>query len=211
MSQPGPATAAAVRIDLDLAEFNDLNTVEEARTSGLIRSGKVFASNPKRAFAIAEKVQRYFQPLADTVTIRLGNGEGSQRFLKATFAWGFDPDIGGVSAQGESRTKLGKFSRRKGDKGLPVTGYVFEGVIGNWIVEYLGGSGNFSKIAALVVTHELGHQLGLDHTKSPGDIMFEFTDHSDGEKKLWLQNGEKDVLNFTADQLKIMRSVIAKP
>jgi Matrixin len=166
-------------IHLDLGEFLELNTVVEHASSGLIARGDVFNKDPGRDGKILKVVEQFFQPLAGSLTIKLGDGTGSDRFLKATFAWGNNPEIGGMSAQGLTRSKLGKFSRRAADTGKPVTGYVFEGVIGNWIMDYLGSKPvNVDNIFGTVIAHELGHQLGLDHEKASDNVMFVFTEES---------------------------------
>lgn len=126
-------------IDLDLSELNELNEVLEHARSGLLARGKAFHKDPKRGHRIVGVVQHHFRGLGDSVQIRLGTGAGSDRFLKAAFAWGHDPDVGGVSAKGITRSRLGKFNKMGADSASPVTGYVFEGVIGSWIVDYLGG------------------------------------------------------------------------
>jgi hypothetical protein len=123
-----------------------------------------------------------------------------------------DPDIGGVSAKGISRSKLGNFNRMGDDQGKPVTAYIFEGVIGNWIVEYLGGKcSNIDNLFAAIISHELGHQLGLDHSNSIQNVMFNFRDGSKTERIKWLQSCEKNALKFDPNQINIMKSLLVRP
>ncbi len=124
-------------IHLELSELGTLDTVKQHKGSGLIGRGDPFSTDATRPTKILEVVRSLFLPLGEAVTIRLGDGTGSDRFLKADFAWNGDPDIGGVSAQGLGRTKLGPFNRRAVDQNRPVTGYIFEGAIGSWIVDLL--------------------------------------------------------------------------
>jgi len=199
-------------IHLDLGEFLELNEVIEQASSGLIARGDVFNKDPGRDGKILSVVQQFFQPLADSVTIKLGDGTGSDRFLMATFAWGNNPEIGGMSAQGLTRSKLGKFSRRAVDTSKPVTGYVFEGVIGNWIMDYLGSKPvQVNNIFATAIAHELGHQLGLDHEKTSDNIMFVFTEESRANQINWLRLGERNALKFTDAQIKTMQKLLATP
>ncbi len=182
------------------------------RLRGLIKRGDVFHKDPGRDGKILKVVEKMFQPLAASLTIKLGDGTGSNRFLKATFAWGNDPEIGGMSAQGLSRSKLDKFSRMAADTGKPVTGYVFEGVIGNWILEYLGSEPmNVNNIFGTVIAHELGHQLGLDHQKTADDVMFVFSGEARGKQINWLRLGERNALKFTDPQIKTMQTLLATP
>lgn len=199
-------------VHLDLGEFLELNTVIEHKASGIIRPGDAFHKDPGRDGKILKVVEKFFQPLAAAVSIKLGDGTGSDRLLKAAFAWGNDPEIGGMSAQGLSRSKLDKFSKMAADTGKPVTGYAFEGVIGNWILDYLGSEPvQVNNIFGTVIAHELGHQLGLDHAKAADDIMFVFSGESRGNQINWLRLGERNALKFTDPQIKKMQTLLATP
>lgn len=199
-------------VHLDLGEFLELNEVVQHAASGIIGRGDVFHKDPGRDGKILKVVEKMFQPLAAALTIKLGDGTGSDRFLKAAFAWGNDPEIGGMSAQGVSRSKLDKFSRMAADTGKPVTGYVFEGVIGNWILDYLGSKPvDVNNIFGTVIAHELGHQLGLDHENKADDVMFVFSGEARGKQINWLRLGERNALKFTDPQIKTMQTLLATP
>jgi len=199
-------------IHLDLNELLELNQVLEQASSGLIARGEVISKDPSRDSKILKVVVDLFQPLAAELTIKLGDGTGSDRFLKAAYAWGLDPEIGGMSAQGVTRSKLEKFSRMAADTGKPVTGYIFEGVIANWIMDYLGSKPvSVNNIFGTTIAHELGHQLGLGHEKGAGDIMFVFDGESRGNQINWLRSAERDALSFTDAQIKKMQSLLSTP
>ena len=206
-----PMTSPPLEVHLDLNELVELNEVIEHGRSGLFKKGKAFANDPKRPQKVLAIVASIFSPLGKAIHICLGSGTKSDRLLKAAFSWGMDPDIGGVSAKGISRTKLGNFNRMGDDQGKPVTAYIFEGVIGNWIVEYLGGKcGNIDNLFAAIIAHELGHQLGLDHSDSIQNVMFNFRDGSRAERIKWLQSCEKNELKFDPNQINIMKSLLAR-
>ena len=205
-------TLPPLKVHLDLAELVELNEVIEHGRSGLIKKGKAFANDPKRPQKVLAIVTILFNPLGKVIHICLGSGAKSDRFLKAAFSWGMDPDIGGVSAKGISRSKLGNFNRMGDDQGQPVTAYIFEGVIGNWVVEYLGGKcSNVANLFAAITAHELGHQLGLDHSKSIQNVMFNFRDGSRAERTKWLQTCEKNELKFDPNQINTMKSLLVRP
>jgi hypothetical protein len=197
-------------IHLDLGELIELNEVVQHQKSGLIKKGQGFAKDPARPAKVLGGVTRLFKGLGNAVRVSLGDGSGSQRFLKAAFTWGMDPDVGGVSAKGISRTKMGPFNRMGDDQSRPVTAYVFEGVVGNWVVEYLGGSCNIDNLLATVVAHELGHQLGLDHSQSTGNTMFNFRDASTADRRRWLETGSKATATFDAGQVRVMLQLLQK-
>ncbi len=208
----GSAPLPPFLIHLSLAELAKLEVVEQHGRSGLIRRGAVFNTDPKRPRNVLTIVQAHFAGLGKGVMIRAGSGGGSDRFLKADFAWGQDPDVGGVSAQGITRTKLGRFNKKGADQGLPVTGYVFEGVIGRWIVDYMGGAGvNVDCLFATVVAHELGHQLGLPHEPLVTDLMFGFGGGGKKDRVAWLWGASKGTLVFSKTQVGTMRGLLAKP
>jgi len=200
-----------LEIHLDLGELVELNEVVQHKSSGLIKKGDGFAKDPARPAKVLAVVTRLFAALGKAVRLSLGSGTGSQRFLKAAYSWGMDPDIGGVSAKGISRTKMGPFNRMGDDRSKPVTAYVFEGVVGNWIVEYLGGSCNIDNLLATIIAHEFGHQLGLDHSPSTGNIMFNFRDGSKADRSTWLGAGSKASAVFDASQVRVMRQLLLKP
>jgi hypothetical protein len=207
-----PKALPPLEIHLDLTELIELNVVVEHGRSGLIKKGQAFATDSKRPQKVLEIVSGLFSPLGTAIHICLGSGAKSDRFLKAAFSWGMDPDIGGVSAKGVSRTKLGNFNRMGDDQAKPVTAYIFEGVIGNWVVEYLGGKcSNIDNLFAAVIAHELGHQLGLDHNKAIGNIMFNFRDGSKTDRTKWLQSCEKKGVQFDQDQITTMQNLVMKP
>jgi hypothetical protein len=186
--------------------------VLQHKGSGVIARGATFAEDKDRPGKILGLVRELFQPLGGDVTIKLGDGAGSDRFLKADFAWGSDPDIGGVSAQGLGRTRLGPFNRRSTDQNKPVTGYVFEGVIGGWIMDILGPvKVSLNNIFATFICHELGHQLGLGHESGPDNIMFVWADMGLAERQTYLRLANDVKLRFTEAQVKVMRETIAKP
>jgi len=206
------ALSQPFEIHLELSELVELNEVLQHSKSELIARGKGFARDPQRPQKVLSLVQGLFSPLGDGVRIRLGSAQPSHRFLKAAFAWGGDPDVGGVSAQGITRSRLGKFNRMGADQGQPVTGYIFEGVIGNWIVEYLGGTAtDINSLFAVIIAHELGHQLGLGHTNSPADMLFAFGEGSRQERIKWLEQAQKRALKFSRPQVATMQVLLSKP
>jgi hypothetical protein len=201
-----------LEIHLELSELIELNEVVEHAGSGIIKRGAPFAKDAKRPDKIVTILKAIFRPLGEAIVIRFGSGKPGHRFLKAAFAWGVDPDIGGVSAMGITRSKIGPFNRRGDDAGSPVTGYVFEGPIGNWIIEYLGGkSSGIDNLFATVIAHELGHQLGLSHAKSPDDLMFGFGDGNREQRIKWLGLAQKRGLGFRPEQVSAMKGLLAKP
>ena len=206
-----PIGLPPLAIHLDLAEIVELNEIVEHARSGIIARGSGFARDQKRPQKVLAIVTSLFGPLGKRVAIHLGSGSKSQRFLKAAFAWGHDPDIGGVSAKGITRTRLGKFNRMGADQSKPVTGYIFEGVIGNWMIEYLGGKADINNLLGTIIAHELGHQLGLGHTKLAQDIMFGFGDGSRTGRTKWLQLAQKKALKFSQPQIATMKSLLSKP
>ena len=68
-----------------------------------------------------------------------------------------------------------------------------------------------SFLFAGVISHELGHQLGLSHEKSPNDFMFVFSGQSRGDQIKWLNGIERNSLSFTKPQVKIMKAVLKTP
>ena len=115
-----PKTFPPLEVRLDLTELVELNEVIEHGRSGLMKKGNAFANDPKRLQKVLGIVTSLFSPLGKAIHICLGSGTKSDRFLKAAFSWGMDPDIGGVSAKGISRTKLGNFNRMGEDQGKSV-------------------------------------------------------------------------------------------
>lgn len=203
---------APLSIHLDLAELTALEQVMQHGASGLIGRGDVFSSDSGRPAKLCDAVRALFAPLGDAVTIRIGDGTGSDRFLKADFAWNGDPDIGGVSAQGLGRTKLGPFNRRAVDANRPVTGYIFEGAIGSWIVDLLGGASiSATNVFASFIAHELGHQLGLGHVTAKDDVMFVWAGQSLADRKQYLRLANDVRLTFTPAEVATMKATLAKP
>lgn len=66
-------------------------------------------------------------------------------------------------------------------------------------------------IFASVIVHEMGHQLGLDHEKSVGDLMFGFGDGSRAERAMWLNSCARNALSFTKKQISVMQTLLATP
>ncbi|WP_144300039.1 matrixin family metalloprotease [Elioraea rosea] len=204
--------AMPLTIHLELSELATIETVKQHAASGLIGRGDPISADANRAAKIVEIVRSLFLPLGEAVTIRLGDGTGSDRFLKADFAWNGDPDIGGVSAQGLGRTKLGKFNRRAVDQNRPVTGYIFEGAIGGWIVDLLGATViRANNVFATFIAHELGHQLGLGHEAAKDNIMFVWADMPVADRQQYLRLANDVKLAFTEKQVAAMKATIAAP
>lgn len=199
-------------IHLELAELEALDQVLQDRASGLIRKGQPLQPDAGRPAAICAAVRAIFSPLGHSVMIRLGDGTASNRFLKASFAWGADPDIGGVSAKGLGRGTLGPFTRMAADANRPVTGYIFEGVIGSWIADLIGWEKvSASNVFATFIAHELGHQLGLDHAEARDDIMFVWADTPVADRKQYLRLANDVRLSFTRRQVETMGETLRRP
>ncbi len=198
-------------IHLNLAEIVELNEVIEHGRSGIIRKGAVFNKDPKRPERVLSLIRRHLAPLKQ-VSMELGLGAKSDRYLVARFAWGVDPDIGGVSAPGISRSKMGSFNKMGEDQGSRVTAYMFEGVVGRWIVDYLGGTAvNVDNLFAWTCTHELGHNLGLRHHDSPRNIMYSISGRKKEAVVKFLWSVSKGHVAFDAKQIKTMQELLGRP
>jgi hypothetical protein len=203
--------AIPLNIQLELTEFAVLDEVLQQRNTGLLGRGKVLSNDLTRPSKLLEIERQLFLPLGNAVTFKLGDGTGSDRFLKAGFSWNGDPDVGGVSAHGLSRTKLGPFNRKTEDQNKPVTGYIFEGAIGGWIADILGAVPvHANNIFATFIAHELGHQLGLAHEPQPDNIMFIWSDQPLDQRKQYLRLSNDVKLPFTKAQVTTMLGVLAK-
>lgn len=201
-------------VDLDLNELIDLNIVEEHKTGGLIRKGPAWQKDPGRPKKVLEIVRTKFSPLQDKIRINLGTGVKSGRFLKVRFHWEHSDTMAGISSVYGSRTKkLEKMTLAKSDRGKGLTAYVFEGPIDLWMEKYFpeGKSVNVNNVFAAAIAHELGHNLGLEHMDSPGDLMFDLENKSYSAQKKWVTLAEQNALAFRGWQIQKVRQVLDKP
>lgn len=198
-------------IHINLDEIVELNEVIEHGRSGIIKKGPVFHTDRKRPARVLTIIRQHLA-LLKGLKIELGSGAKSDRYLLARFAWGVDPDIGGVSAKGMTRSKLGPFKRMGEDRGSRVTAYMFEGVVGRWIVDYLGATKvNADRLFAWACTHELGHNLGLGHHDSPKNIMYSISGREKSVIAAFLRGVSNGAVAFEAKQIKKMQNLLALP
>ena len=181
------------------------------------------ARDPNRPQKVLAIVREKFQALAQDIEIRLGNGAGADRCIKARWAFGIHPRRCGVSAQATGRMKpkyvpSNFFEARFEDDEKDVTGYVFEGAIlaeaELLLPEEKKEKFDFNSIVATVIAHELGHNLGLIHTCSPHDIMYgykseEFRDKPNDQQKLWISRAEQNKLTFKHIEVRQMQLALA--
>jgi hypothetical protein len=177
----------------------------------MVAKGSVFHRDSKRPDRILALVRKRFA-LVKGLKIEAGSGAGSDRYLIARFAWGGDPDVGGVSAQGFSRSKMGSFNQMGADHGSKVTAYVFEGVVGRWISDYLGSvKVNVDNLFAWVCCHELGHNLGLKHHSSNTNVMYTFSGKGKSVTKSFLTAVSQGGTSFTLEQIQTMQALLSRP
>jgi hypothetical protein len=130
------------------------------------------------------------------ISIRLGTG-GGRRHLLATFSRSGGPQFLARAAQWGQGGPTRPFTPdRPGHKG--VTAYIHEGVIGNEIVELLGSSRvDVDNIFAVIIAHEIGPSLGLEHEYSPTGLMFAYEDAGSMERRTWLQSASAGRLGLS--------------
>jgi hypothetical protein len=205
-------TASPLLVHLDLDELAELNDPEEAKTGDVYRKGSVVHRDADRPSKILRIVREKFRALAERIRIELGTGTNADRFLKVRFLWSTDDEYLGVSAEASSRTKIGPFTPDPADRGKGVTGYVFEGALALQIERRLLGVtlDDVNNIFAAAIAHELGHNLGVEHSDSPGDLMFVYNDKPKSDREMWLSLAARNQLDFKGWQLKKMELVLDK-
>jgi hypothetical protein len=195
-------------ITLNLEELVSLENVVQHKASGLIKPGPVFNRDPGRPAMVLNLVRNKFMAVSSHLSFRLGTG-GGRRHLLASFARSGEPQLLGRAAQWGPRGPTKSFTPdRPGHKG--VTAYIYEGAIGNEIVEMLGSSRvNVDHIFAAMIAHEIGHNLSLEHEYSPTGLMFAYEDAGSVERKMWLQSASEGRLEFRPWQLEKSRLQIS--
>jgi hypothetical protein len=195
---------AKLDITLNLDELISLEHVIQHEASGLIKPGPVFNRDPGRPAKVLNLVRNKFMAVSAQVNFRLGSGAGS-RHLLATFSRSGEPQLLGRAAQWSPGGPTQSFTTdRPGHKG--VTAYLYEGAIGNEIVELLGASRvDVDNIFAAMIAHEIGHNLGLEHEYSPAGLMFAYEDASPLARRTWLQSASAGRLGFKPWQLQKIR------
>jgi hypothetical protein len=195
-----------VKLDITLnpEELVSLENVIQHEASGLINPGPVFNRDPGRPAKVLNLVRGKFTAVNAHLNFRLGAG-GGRRHLLATFSRNSEPQLPGRAAQWGQGGPTKPFTPdRPGHKG--VTAYIYEGAIGNEIVELLGSSRvDVDSIFAALIAHEIGHNLGLEHEYSPAGLMFAYEDASTMERRTWPQSASAGRLGFKPWQLEKIR------
>lgn len=220
-------------IHLDLNELAETEQpgVGKVQRSGSFQKVDVFVKgaslgkDPGRPNKVLAGVRKIFAPLKDVIHIELDTPAKSDRLLRARFGWPmvtsagkpqvskrygqfYDPSYVGVGAPGQTRTRVGRFKPMKGDGKSGVTAYVFEGAIAIVIMDFFGGKANVDNIYAAAIAHELGHNLGLGHTKSATDIMFVYARQTASDQKRWMKAANDDKLRFSRPQRSRIRNLL---
>jgi Matrixin len=188
--------------------------------------GELLGTDADRPKKVLAKVQKIFAPFADVIAIELDTPEArSDRLLKARFGFPLVNDDGipqvskphgqfyspyyvGAGADGKSRSRVTSFKPIKGDEARGPTAYVFEGAIALVVMDYFDGKAAVNNIYATAIAHELGHNLGLQHTKSPTDIMFIYAYQTEKDQKAWMTAANEDKLRFSDGQVGTIRALL---
>jgi hypothetical protein len=191
-------------ITLNLEELISLENVIQHEASSLIKPGPVFNRDPGRPVKVLNLVRNKFTAVNAHLNFRLGTG-GGRRHLLATFSRNSEPQLLGRAAQWGQGGPTKPFTPdRPGHKG--VTAYIYEGAIGDEIVELLGSSRvDVDNIFAALIAHEIGHNLGLEHEYLPAGLMFAYEDAGTMERRTWLQSASAGRLGFKPWQLEKIR------
>ena len=192
----------AVEVVLNLQELVELETVTQHHGSGLIKAGAVFNRDQNRPQRVVELVRRHFEGIAG-VSFRLGTTSAGGPYLVAMFARGANSEL-----LARARVPGGPWTPEPGHK--DATAHIYEGAIGNEIVEVLGGRGDLDEIFAAIIVHEIGHNFGLEHEHSPTGVMYAYEDGTGEHRRAWLQNASAGRLELRSWQArKIELSVAA--
>jgi hypothetical protein len=192
-----------IDVTLNLQELVKLEELIEHRASGLIKQGAVFDRDPKRPARIAVLVARMFKGIPG-LHFKLGTSATGGHYLVALFARGGNPDL-----LGRAKVPGSKWTPARGHS--KATAHIYEGAIGNELVELLGGRADFDNVFASIVAHEIGHNLGLEHEHSPTGVMYAYEEASREQRKTWLQNASKGVLQLRAWQIEKIKLSLESP